>query len=343
VSRPLYSSDVTYLLCLLWLVLRPAVVLGEEPGAQRLPRALAGLRVDLKVLPEVIPRGGSVPVEFMIENASDQELPLEMDHNGHPVYLGSVVRPDGEPYGKPARFAVVRVPVGFDVTPEPELYFIKPGERIRFHRDLALQYDLRGAPAGRYRLQFESQDGARSEGGFTLVDYRTIQNKPLRGGYDTILQLPYTKAMGEVGVLLSLIESVGTDRPFRWLLVDEISVFGVAQTDLPGFWFPVSETAGIETAQMDVFGQIWVLVRSHGQRSLLLWRLHELKWSVLVAPTDRIIEFGTSRAREGIPNQNIVIAGVEGEEKFTTQSVWSMPRAQPAPAPTTTAPAKPAP
>jgi hypothetical protein len=222
----------------------------------------------------------------------------------------------------------------FELAPTPttddEIYRVGPDERMRFVYDLAAVFSFAASAPGEYLLQFVTKEGTIEETHFVAAPYRTLDSRNLSGSYNPS---QYGELMGNASasVRLSVIESEDLQSPRQWLLIDKITAIAEPRQRLPSYSFPMTVGSTIENAGMDADGQVWVVLNSDGQSSLLVWRMHHLDWCVLVPPAEQKIDFGTTRARMYITKQNVVIAGVEGKEKFTSQSVWAMPPAGSAP------------
>jgi hypothetical protein len=321
-----------------------ALAAGPPPatGVERYPSgAPVGLGVHLDLLPSVVPAGASIACGFTLANESAQDMRLAMDGIGRPydvVFLSDQSRTDLLPaqlYSRQELWAAM-LPPQPQLQPVNEMYRFSPDERIRLEYDLTLLFDMKAAKPGKYTLRLVSKDAVAAQADFSLVAYRTLSSRAIANAYEPmVVVLAGLAGTGKASVRLSSIESEGVEKPSQWLLINQIAALGKTLDDLPSYSYPVPTGTIFEKAEMDYLGQVWVVAKSGDKNSLLLWRLHDLSWSVLVAPTEKKIELGTSRARAYVPNQNIVIAGVEGQTKFTTQSVWAMPRGEPASVPTT--------
>jgi hypothetical protein len=191
---------------------------------------------------------------------------------------------------------------------------------------------------GDYTLRIEEPVGGAMppilvEAQFAAVSYNALNSIDLNGYFQPPFWGTPFAASTNASVRLSLVEAEGTPEPFHFLLIDQITVLREARSELPSFSYPVANGTIIEQAQMDFFGQIWILVRNRNKRSVLVWRINDLSWMVLIPETEEAIDFATSRARATVPaaDQKIVIAGVEGREKVTSHSIG--PNALSAPAP----------
>jgi hypothetical protein len=287
-------------------------------------------------MPSMVVQGAVLPVTLTLKNPTDAELPLEMDSVGMPSGLVRV----RDTAGRWVAAAIARdapdFPTEFAPIPTPanELYRLAPNEVIVL---VCAVPTLRLEP-GNYTLVVANRDGLVVSREFEVIGHRTLSEITVTGAYEPP-QLGRTPGTGTVTARLSLVESRVREQTMRWLLIDAISVAAAPHAGLRAYACPVPSQAVIDKAEMDYLGQVWVLVaHARGTRSLLLWRMHDLAWSTIVPETERRVTLGTTRARAFVANQNIVIAGVEGQEKFSTHSVWAMPRADPS---TASAPATP--
>jgi hypothetical protein len=301
-------------------------------------RADSEFRVAFRPLPERIPTGSSIPLTYTVTNISKAAASISMDQWANPALYMSILQASGrapEMTGSLAeaeqRMARFKATAGTaDLAPVNEPYLMKPGEQLVFQWDLAANSGFRTAKASKYSLNFATKDGtARASAAFTLVDHRALETRYVVGAFEPLVQYTGPVGVEKASARVSIIEALDKANPDQWVLVDKIFASGREQSDWPSYSLPVPAGTKMEKADMDFLGQVWVLVRCAERRSLLLWRLQDLSWSVLVPPTNKEIDFGTTRARFGVPNQIIVIAGLEGQQKFTTQSVWAMPRVEP--------------
>jgi hypothetical protein len=289
----------------------------------------------------VYPAGASIPIGFVLSNHSSVSQPLRMDDTGKPTELMRLLNQQGIAVPDWPRY---RSLMGTGNAPKSAVYTMPPGERILFRYDLAQLFALTDSAPGKYSLQFfsETREIAASEIAIFATD--TIEARQLNGAYDP-LQLGESYANAKASVRLSVVEATESTNPMRWLLIDEIVVAGKPRTRVQKYALPVDTTSSIDAAQMDYCGQVWVILKSGDRYGLVVWLMNDLAWRQLVPVASRRIAMGTALATmpfTPIANYNIVIAGVEGETKFTTQSVWAMPRAEPAAAPANAPAARPA-
>lgn len=287
-----------------------------------------GYRVALKVVPDTILVGSAIPVTYTLSNGSDQALPFESDNRGSPA--GLMVLDSNEKELTPTPHFVGMTPTLFD---KRGLLMLEPGQEIRLQYDLAMFYRI-DAP-GRYTLRI-APDEAYAKAShhavapeadvatarFTAADYRVSDFRELAGQYYP----PYTGTSvpqfdRSSSVRLSLVETKATPKPLQFLLIDQIVVMGEERIGLPSYSFAVPVGTQVEKAAMDFFGQVWVVVKTGEKMSLLIWRINDLSWSVLVPPTEKRITFQTGQAIMNSPSELLVSAGVEGEEQFTTYSI----------------------
>lgn len=276
-----------------------------------------GYGVMITKLPDTVPLGSSIPLEFTLINESKMELPLRIDGWGRPATTMDLLAPDGKSVQAKSPGSA-----GFRPLPEAEFYRQKPGERLRFAFDLTSLYSI--TSPGTYVLRFTGADGrALSEAQITASTFTTTSQFELSGYY----QPPFIgtpRGGGQnTSVRLALVQTQPAQSSTDFILIDRIRVLGEAREDLPRFAFGVPVGTSIEKCEMDYSGQVWALVKIDRRMSLVVWRIDDLSWTVLIPFGEQNIEFNSSRARFTIPaaEQKIVIAGVEGKEKFTTHSI----------------------
>jgi hypothetical protein len=266
--------------------------------------------VALDPFPETVLLGASIPFKYHLGNNSQAPFPVSGDsRTGFGIRLHDQ---GGRDVNSTPTF----------VGPNPaggRYYQLKPGEKIQLHYDLSLLFMI--DKPGVYTLHLVPDDPA-PQARFTVCSYRALDSRKLSGHY----RPPFVGTSAQDGpevssVQLSRVESENTPQPFQFLLIDQIVVMNEARTGLPGYSFPVLAGTTIDQAEMDFFGQVWVLVKSADKASLLLWRINDLSWTELIPPTDKKVVLGIGQARQNVPAQKMVIAGLEGKEQFTTYSV----------------------
>jgi len=211
--------------------------------------------------------------------------------------------------------------VGGIVKVADEDYRLAPGETVRLRYDLARLFRI--VEPGRYTLRFEDDGAVLAEAAFDVKGYRAVASRRVSGTYHPPYIGSPPNVVHNTSATISIVETTGTPSGVRYLVIDEVKVGDEARKFLPAYAYPVLPETTVERAEMDYLGQIWLLLKSGDRNSLLIWRVHDLSWSELVAPTDRGITFGTTRARAFVDGQTVVIAGVEGREKFSSYSVCS--------------------
>ncbi len=306
------------------LVVMSVVAVGDSRGS-RGARGVSGYTVEVAPVASFHPRGASFPISFTLSNGADQPLGLLFDAAGSPVYgLLHLENASGFGYGTPAPIRDrLRPPEpGFPQSTTAEAYQVKSGEALSFVIDLATIVDLEKAPAGEYRVSFETQADTFAAGSFTLVDFRRVDPQSINGSFHPMLQQAGDAATFEASVRLSIAQSEGLDEEMAWLLVDRVNAFGREQTDLPSYAIVVPVGSQVERVEMDHRGQVWVLVKSGDRQSLYVWTMSDLGWSVLVSPTVQELRFGTTWAHNGNKQKIVVIAGLEGDALYTTHSVF---------------------
>jgi hypothetical protein len=310
-------------------------------AANSLAQAPRGYTVAVQPVLDAVPFGASVPISFTLKNDSTEELPLTMDWTGRPSGLMHVSNESGETLPEWGRY---RIEAGPQRSQAETTYRMKPGEQIRLHHDLGDIFGFIRSKPGKHTLQFVTVDGVVAKAEFIMVACRTVSSRELSGAYDPL-------QYGEGGnatasARLSIVESQEAASRRQWLLLDQVTIRGELKSRLPSYSCPIEIGSAIEKAEFDHLGQVWVVLKSGNRASLLVWRMHELQWAILVTMTDQKIGIGTAWAiTPSTPAQpyNVVIAGIEGQTKFTTESVWAMPRAEPSVAPTQSPATRPAP
>lgn len=297
--------------------------------------------VTVDPLPEVVLLGSSVPVRISIRNAAPVNLPLpfSVDAWGAPLGLMRLLY-NGEEIPHTRAF-------GGPSLPKP--LQLQRGQTVRFRYDLAMLYRIE-AP-GQYTLRFKT-DRVVHESQLNVAAYRVLSGLSefqVHGRY----RPPYIGARApdandgrpldeRSSVRLSVVEAdypprqppepaarplffddpdAGKPPRPHFLLIDQIVVMSKARIGLPSYSHPVAPGSTIERADMDDFGQVWVLVKSDDKRSLLLWCINDLSWRVLVPPTEKRITFEVGQAFLLEPESRLIAAGVEGGEAHSSYSV----------------------
>jgi hypothetical protein len=261
----------------------------------------------------------------VLRNTTEGKLSLLLNHSGLPVYGFFSFQPVSAPaYGQRAPILDRLLPPapGHPSTPVEEAYQLKPGQSVRFTTDLAKIFDLKNAPAGKYRITFQTRTDTSPGGEVTLVDFRRTVTKTLAGVYRPVLQSSQAAKSEKASVRLSVVQAEGIKDQIAWLLVDDVEALGQAQSDLPSSAHEVRVGSEIEHAALDHRGQVWTVIKNGEERAMYLWTLSDLRWTVLVPPTKSGIEFGMTPAYDGggADAGVAVIAGVEGEILHTTHS-----------------------
>jgi hypothetical protein len=291
-----------------------------------------GWRVDLDPLPDIVPRGASILCAFTLTNTSNGELgmgrvPVDM------VWLmpGDKLPPGGlhwPPYWEMYREIAPREPV---FAPPDKMWHVQAGASLRLSCDLAEQYDLRNAEPGEYRLLFMSGGAIAAQHSFVMVSYRTLQTQDVAGAYQPEpIVLAGLLGVSKASARVSVVEAAGGQEPMQWVMVDKIAMLGKQLDDLPRYVLPTPAGTRVARAEMDNLGQLWVHLERQKESCLVLWRLTDLAWSTLLPWTGKPVVLNTAQAFESVPDFNVVYAGVKDQPGFTTQSVWAMPRVDPA-------------
>jgi hypothetical protein len=300
--------------------------------------------VNVEPLPEVVLLGSSVPVRIRIGNAAPVNLPLPFDVDawGAPSLLMRLLDANGVPVSSTRAVGGL-----LGVLPKP--LQLRRGQTVEFRYDLAMLYRIE-AP-GQYTLRFKT-DRVVHESQLNVAAYRVLSGLSefqVHGRY----RPPYIGARApdandgrpldeRSSVRLSVVEAdypprqppEPSARPLffddpdagkpprpHFLLIDQIVVMSKARIGLPSYSHPVAPRSTIERADMDDFGQVWVLVKSDDKRSLLLWCINDLSWRVLVPPTEKRITFEVGQAFFLEPESKLIAAGVEGGEAHSSYSV----------------------
>ena len=214
-----------------------------------------------------------------------------------------------------------------------ELYRVNQGESIRFSHELN-RLVLIEKP-GIYTLRTYTSGRAEDAGKFEVGLDQTVSERKLDGGF-----LGPPDLGPQDGALASCRVSVGDVRhargTARFLIVDRLVIWEKPRDDLPRSATPLPAGADVEKAEMDYLGQVWVVARAGYKSTLILWNMRDLTFRVLVPWGEHRVELGTTPAWSHVLKQNVVIAGLPGQAKFTTTSVNAPPGSttvEPPPAP----------
>lgn len=176
---------------------------------------------------------------------------------------------------------------------------------------------------GPYTFQLR-RVGAVAEARFEVGIDRTINEWRLDGAF--LDPLDFDPRLGtRVSCRLSLGEVPHEGGITRFLIVDRLVIGDKSRNDLPRFASQLPADANVTKAEMDFLGQVWVVVQSGRKSSLVLWNLRDQAFRVLVPWGERAIELGTTPASSHVLKQNVVIAGLPGQTKFTTTTVNRSP------------------
>jgi hypothetical protein len=289
-----------------------------------------GYQVEIRPIPDAIPLGSSVILDYTLINSSAQELPLRM---------GVISAPDGliqvfDKSGKREGTVMMLRDTGPRFPPAENAYRTKPGERLRFTHDLNLLYSGLFSQPGKHEIRFISEQGVIASTEIEAVEYEALQSREFSASY---LPPQIHDATNSLKLHLDVVKSRATADPRYWMLIDRIEwnlPMGLISNDrarervrrgegpLSRYALRLPSECTIESAEMDHLGQAWIVLNGERGSALLVWRTHHLNWSVLIASTKSKIDLGTTRGRLFVPDVNMVIAGIDGQEKFTTQWLW---------------------
>jgi len=298
--------------CTMFFVHGEAALSWDEAGSVGQPMRIKFARFD-----SVYVKGDRIPITYTLHNETTSEQPLILDYYGL-VWGLSVTVSDSSGRELVPR----RVPGGPGAVGGSDSPLLAPDDSVELGFDLTEVFDL--PQPGRYHLTASFLTFKKEVVGEWDIEILALAEKTtvdVRGGVSGLGEYPRILNGGvEVTCRIETAKALNRDAPP--LTVITAKILSQEGMRLP-FWmtsvrFKISRAAKVKTAKLDYKWQLWTVLESSGQESLLVWDLLHNRVRSVGQWTDKPIVLGATAATPLYPDAKVVIAGRAGSTKLST-------------------------
>lgn len=251
------------------------------------------------------------------------ETLLDLSRQGVPSTVRiEVVTPDGVNQTKQIPQSEAGHSGGPGAVKTEDMFLLKPRDSVRLEYDLARLFDFNKPGVYKVRIYEMNREAARTE--VRILNRANAKSVPFAGvtAFPPKLWNLVDWTMVVEGSVSYGSSNVG-GKTLGFLTVENVKIGDGLQKRT---FKPVGSAPDVvvERAELDFAWQLWLLLESHGQRSVLIWNILTDEQKTLIPWTREKIEMGTSVTLGGsispIHSQT-VLAGVQGQTKTSTLSL----------------------